>query len=309
MENRAHAFAAGLFTLLLLLAALAAIWWFGGKREATAEYLVVTQQNVSGLNLQGQVRYRGIRVGRIESIQLDSGNVRDILIRISISRDVPVTRGTTAKLGYQGLTGIAHVLLEDSGVNPEPLLGNKGLPRIPMQPSLLQEISDSGGATLRQAHALLASANELLNPENRARINRTLANLESSSAGLAATLAEAKAVLADPRIKRLGPAVARIEEAADSARGLLDDGRKLVPRLTALTEKVDLMLGEANGEGVSASAAQMQELSRELTQTFRQLSHTLQMLEDAPQSVLFGPPPVSPGPGEPGFVAPAASRP
>lgn len=309
MENRAHALAAGLFALLLLAAAIAAILWFGDRREASSEYLVVTRQNVSGLNLQGQVRYRGIRVGRVESIRLDPDNVRDILIRISISRDVPVTRGTTARLGYQGMTGIAHVLLEDSGTDPAPLQSGSGPARIPMQPSLLQELSDAGGATLRQAQLLLASANELLSPENRARIGRTLANLESGSAGLTATLAEARTLLADPRIRRLGSAIVKIEEAADGARGMLGDVRTLVPQLTALIEKIDQAVGEPNGEGVAATGAHLHELSRELTQTFRQLSHTLQMLEDAPQSVLFGPPPAVPGPGEAGFVPPAASRP
>lgn len=309
MENRAHALVAGAFTLFLLLAAVAAVWWFGGKREATVDYLVVARQNVTGLSLQGQVRYRGIRVGRVESIRLSHRDSRDILIRISISKDVPVTRGTTAKLGYQGMTGIAHVLLEDSGDAPEPLTSSQGLPRIPMQPSLIQELSESGSATLKQAQLLLTSANELLNPENRERIGRTLANLENSSAGLAATLAEARALLADPRVKRLGPAIAKIDDAADSARGLLGEARLLVPRLLALTDKVDQMVGEANGEGVAASTVRLQELGRELTLTSRQLTQTLQMLEDAPQSMLFGPPPATPGPGEAGFVPPAAARP
>ncbi|MBI2307740.1 MAG: MCE family protein [Rhodocyclales bacterium] len=309
MENRAHALAAGLFTLLLLFAAIAAVWWFGGQREAMVDYLVVARQNVTGLSLQGQVRYRGIRVGRVESIELDHKHARDILIRISISKDVPVTRGTTAKLGYQGMTGIAHVLLEDSGDSPEPLGRGKELPRIPMHPSLIQELSESGSATLKQAQLLLTSANELLNPENRERIGRTLANLEAGSAGLTATLAEARALLADPRVQRLGPAIARIDEAADSARGFLGEARVLVPRLMALTDKVDQMIGESNGEGVAASTVRLQELGRELTLTSRQLTHTLRLLEDAPQSMLFGPPPAAPGPGEAGFVPPAAARP
>lgn len=309
MENRAHALAAGVFTLLLLFAAVAAVWWFGGKREAAVDYLVVARQNVSGLSLQGQVRYRGIRVGRVESIQLDRKDPRNILIRISIAEDVPVTKGTTAKLGYQGLTGIAHVLLEDSGENTEPLARGSELPKITMQPSLIQELSESGGATLKQAQQLLTSANELLSPDNRERIGRTLANVENSTAGLAATLAEARALLADPRLKRLGPAIAKIDDAADGARGLIADARTLVPRLAALTERLDQMIGEANGEGVAASTVRLQELGRELTQTSRQLTHTLQMLEDAPQSMLFGPPPAAPGPGEAGFVPPATTRP
>ena len=66
MENRSHALMAGLFTLLLGTAAILAAWWFGGKHELTREYTVVTRQNVTGLSLQGQVRYRGIRGGKVQ---------------------------------------------------------------------------------------------------------------------------------------------------------------------------------------------------------------------------------------------------
>jgi hypothetical protein len=34
----------------------------------------------------------------------------------------------------------------------------------------------------------------------------------------------------------------------------------------------------------------------------------LQMLEESPQSLLFGPPQQAPGPGEAGFVAPSGSK-
>lgn len=309
MENKAHALVAGVFALLLLMATLAAVWWFGGNREAVSEYLVVTRQNVTGLNLQAQVRYRGIRVGRVESVQLDPDDSRDILIRVSISRDVPITEGTVAKLGYQGLTGIAHVLLEDGGKNPALLARGNRLPRIPMQPSLLQELSDAGSATLRQGQELLISANQVLNAENRARISKTLANLEAGSAALTATLAEARALLADDRTKRLGAAIANIEGAAGEARVFLRDAGKLIPHMISLTEKIEQMVGETNGEGLSASGARLQDLSRDLAQTSRQLTQTLQAFEAAPQSLLFGPPPAQPGPGEPGFNYPASARP
>ncbi|MFA7292014.1 MAG: MlaD family protein [Rhodocyclaceae bacterium] len=308
MENKAHALIAGIFTLLLLVATLAAIWWFGGKREAVSEYIVATRQNVTGLNLQAQVRYRGIRVGRVESIKLDPEDSRDILIRVTIAKDVPVTQGTIAKLGYQGLTGIAHVLLEDTGKNPASLEQGAKLPRIPMQPSLMQEFADSGGAVLRQASELLANINQLLNTENRTRISKTLTNLETGSANLTATLAEARAVLADDRIKRLGPAIANIEGAAAEARNALHEAGKLLPHMIALTEKLDQMVGETNGEGLAASSARMGELGRELTLTSRQLNRILQMLEAAPQSVIYGPPLAAPGPGEPGFAPPNKSE-
>ncbi|MCP5268599.1 MAG: MCE family protein [Zoogloeaceae bacterium] len=308
MENKAHAFAAGVFALLLMLATLAAIWWFGDKRDSVSEYLVVTRQNVTGLNLQGQVRYRGIRVGRVESIRLDPDDSRNILVRISIEQAVPVTRRTIAKLGYQGVTGIAYVLLEEAEDDSEALDAGKGMPRIPMRPSFLQEFSEAGSDVLDQAQALLANLNDLLTPANKARIGKTLANLEAGSAGLTATLAEVKALLADPRVQRLGPAIANIEGAAGEAKVLLRDVATLVPRMTALIERVDQMVGEANGEGLAASATRLQELGSELTRTARQLTHTLQLIEEAPQSLFFGPPVIPPGPGEPGFVSAGAVK-
>jgi hypothetical protein len=79
--------------------------------------------------------------------------------------------------------------------------------------------------------------------------------------------------------------------------------------MISLTEKIERMVGESNGEGLAASGARLQDLSRDLAQTSRQLTHTLQAFEAAPQSLLFGPPPVQPGPGEPGFNYPVLAKP
>lgn len=307
MENRAHAFIAGVFALSLIAAAILSVWWFGGKRESVKEYEVVTRQNVTGLNLQGQVRYRGIRVGRVESIGLDPKDARNILIRITVSDDIPVTHGTIAKLGYQGLTGIAHVLLEETGRNPDPLTADSDLPRIAMQPSLIEELSEAGGAALKQAREFLASANQVLSAENRGRMTKTLANLEASSENLAGTLKQTQAMLSDERVKRLGGAIANIHDAAGEATATFRQMRDLVPRLTELAERLNATVGEVNGESGGGVAPQLQELTREMTRTSSQLTRTLKMLEDSPQSVLFGAPSAPPGPGEPGFQSPAAS--
>jgi phospholipid/cholesterol/gamma-HCH transport system ATP-binding protein len=50
----------------------------GGSAANTkrpTDYTVVTRHNVTGLNLQGQVRYRGIRVGKVEAIELDPADL------------------------------------------------------------------------------------------------------------------------------------------------------------------------------------------------------------------------------------------
>jgi phospholipid/cholesterol/gamma-HCH transport system substrate-binding protein len=58
MENKSYAFAAGLFALLLGMASLLAVYWLNGSRDAVHDYVVVTKQNIGGLNPQAQVRLR-----------------------------------------------------------------------------------------------------------------------------------------------------------------------------------------------------------------------------------------------------------
>ena len=98
MENRAHALAAGIFTILLGLAAAIAIWWLGQSDDSTTTYLLETRRNVTGLNIQAQVRYRGIRAGKVQAIEPDEKDPRVILVRIAIDSRFKITRGSTAHL-------------------------------------------------------------------------------------------------------------------------------------------------------------------------------------------------------------------
>ena len=305
MENRSHALLAGLFTLLLGLAALASIWWFGGRHEATKEYTVVTRQNVTGLSLQGQVRYRGIRVGKVQSIELDPQDVRNILVRINVDRAVPVTQGTTAKLGYQGITGIAHILLENSGADSTPLVGGEGeSPRIAMQSSLIEELSDAGTATLRQARDLLTSANQVLDAENRQHLTNILANLDATTGNTNAATRQLRQLLAPENVRLLQATLARAEQAAGEAAPALVEARRLLVRLQSVSEKLEQLIGDPSPGGVGALAPRLNELGSELSASSRQLNRVLQMLEESPQSLIFGVPQAAPGPGEAGFVPP-----
>lgn len=314
MENRSHALVAGLFALLLGCAAALALWWFGGKHESVKEYLVVTRQNVTGLSLQGQVRYRGIRVGKVQAIDLDPQDPGNILIRIAVDSAVPVTRGTTAKLNYQGVTGIAHILLEEGGSDSTPLpgsdpstalLGGGGEPpRIAMSPSLIQELSDNGGATLRQARELLTNANEIFDDENRERFANILANVETTTGSASAAAAQLRQLLTPATVRSVNTSLARAEQVAGEAAPLLVEIRQLTARLRMVSDRLDTLLADPSPNGAGALVPRLNTLGSDLSANSRQLGRVLQMLEDSPQSLVFGPPAPAPGPGEAGFIDP-----
>src|ERR1700704_2762852 len=141
MENRAHALAAGLFALLLAAALVAAGFWFRRDNITFAQYVVTTTNSVSGLKTEAAVRYRGVDVGRVESIKIEPGSSGRIHIRIGVQEDTPITRSTYAQLGYQGVTGLVLFPLNAEGPWGEPLKSGAGEPpSIEMRPSIF----DSG---------------------------------------------------------------------------------------------------------------------------------------------------------------------
>lgn len=304
MENKSHAFVAGLFALLLGTAMLLAIYWLNGSKEEAHDYIVVTKQNIGGLNPQAQVRYRGIRVGKVSDIRLDPDDYSNILITISVNEDVPLTKGTVAKLNYQGVTGLAHILLLETGKSTERLEPNdEAPPRITMMPSLLDELGEVGTATLRQARQLMASANAILNEKNQQHLSATLANLEAVSANmkptlesLNGTLVQVKKLLDDQNVKSLS-------QAAGEVGPLLADTRMLIGKMQAATDKFDVAIGDASAGGTSALMPRLNELAVDFSTTSRQLSRVLRILEDSPQGLVFGVPALPPGPGEAGFSA------
>jgi phospholipid/cholesterol/gamma-HCH transport system substrate-binding protein len=304
MENKSHAFAAGLFALLLGAAALLALAWLRDRQDNVREYVVVTRQSVGGLNPQSQVRYRGIRVGKVIDIRLDPEDSDNILVSITVRDDIPLTRGTVAKLAYQGVTGIAQVMLIETGKGREPLPpGSEVTNRIVMVPSLLEEWNESGTATIKQAQEVLKEIAAVLDEDNRKRFAATLANLESVSASmkpavenLSGTLVQVRKLLDDRNI-------GNISQAASELAPILADTRVLVGKMQVATDKLDVAVGDASAGGTAALMPRLNELSADFSATSRQLSRVLRLLEDSPQGLVFGVPAPAPGPGEAGFAA------
>ena len=113
MENRAHALAAGIFTLVLGTALAAVALWFSKDDIKLIPYLMTTSSSVTGLKVEAPVRYRGVDVGKVDDIAIDSANGGRVRIRIGVKEGTPITKSTYAQLGYQGITGLAYVLLGD----------------------------------------------------------------------------------------------------------------------------------------------------------------------------------------------------
>lgn len=309
MENRSHALAAGAFALLFLLLTALALWWFSGRPERSRELLLVTERAVNGLNAQAQVRYRGIRAGKVEEIYVDPDDPRLILVRVSVSEEFPITQGTRAALGIQGVTGIAHVRLDDDGRQPDPLTAEDGqLPRIPLRPHALDALTESGADMLKQLQGLTVRVDRLLSDHNVARIEAILANLEHSSQGLRASAQQTPALVESLRqvlnpdsVQRIRRILANFEKTTDTAAPAIDELRQTVRQMERLARRLDEGAGAGTDELMGQTLPELRKLLKDLGATSRQLSSWVEELERSPSMLLRGRVPLPPGPGEPGY--------
>jgi phospholipid/cholesterol/gamma-HCH transport system substrate-binding protein len=309
MENRSHALAAGIFTILLGICSAVAIWWLGQSDESTTTYVLETRRNVTGLNVQAQVRYRGIRAGKVESIEPDEADPRVILVRINVASRFKLTKGSTAQLGYQGVTGLAYIQIEDDGSSMDPLTG-KGdePPRMALRPTLFDTLGDKAGDIVSQISVVSLRLAKLLDEKNVQNLSRTLDNVATASDGLRempVILASVREVLSESNLRNLRQILVHVEKTAGEAAPLTREMRELVKSMGSLSRRFEQLAGNVGDELTTATLPRANELLSELTASSRQLSRVLDGLEKNPQMLIFGHGAGVPGPGETGFSAPA----
>lgn len=302
MENKAHALIAGFFTLALLTAAILVGMWFNRDRIERVPYQLATKLSIPGLNPQAAVRYRGLDVGRVDRITFDPEVPGQILIHISVDPDTPVTKSTYGTLGYQGVTGIAYVNLDDDGSNPVRLPTSENqVARIGMHPSLLDQLENKGLAILMQAEELTKRFNALLDPTNQKAMLAAFDNISRAANELETIPKQLK-----PTLERLPKLTAEAQSTLQSIGKLSKDVNALTTQLQSAGGPIVKMSDAADRVGSAADRIELEAgpLAREVQSSLRTFDRTLERINERPQSLLFGSREIAPGPGESGFVAP-----
>lgn len=315
MENRSHALMTGLFTIALLIAAVLFGLWFNRDKTVRVPYQLVTTLAVPGLNAQAAVRYRGLDVGRVDAIEFDPQVSGQILVRLSVDPGAPITRTTFATLGYQGVTGIAYVELDDDRAGSPRLATSAEQPaRIALRPGLLDQLEQSGKAILAQTQQVAVQLNHLLDADNQRAMRQAIDHVSQAALAFGAI----------PR--QLGPTLAQLPALAAQARqslgavsGAAAEVGGVAARLQAQGGAID-QIGDTVarvGQSVQKTADSIEldalpnlvQLGDETRSSLRALKNTLNTVNQRPQSLLLGAPAAAPGPGEAGFVAPIKEAP
>ena len=318
MENKAHATAAGVFVLVVAAMLGVLAMWLMRDTSQHDLYEMTTSETVSGLQPQAAVRFRGVPVGKAELIGFDSLVKGNVLIRVSIDRNAPVTKSVFATVASQGVTGLGFIQLDDTGASKERLVAtNESLPRIPLKAGGLEKLLTQADVIANQLEQASTRLNRLLADDNQKSFALALNNLGAAASSvntLSTTLTSILNAQLGPEkvnipglVKNIDAAVLTLKETSAQASTTISEVGVTARRLNEKGGPLDKLSdgGTALAAGVetfsAATLPKLDSVASEAAVTLRQLRRTVNAVEDNPQSLIFGNGPPLPGPGEPGF--------
>lgn len=201
METRANYVAVGAFVLLMLVGILIAALWIAriefGREHSF--YDIYFSGSVTGLAPGSEVRYNGIRVGRVEEIRIDPQNLQRVRVTVELEQPALIKSDAVASLEVQGLTGAAYIEIS-GGSQSSPLLAAQAGQRYPVitsRPSGLQRVFASAPELLARLAEVADKLSDVLDERNRAAIAETLDNIRRVTAVAAARSGDLDGAIGD----------------------------------------------------------------------------------------------------------------
>lgn len=304
METRAHHVIIGAFAIGVFLLAMGFVLWLSKSSidQQFAYYDIVFNEAVTGLSKGGTVQYNGIKVGEVTQLSLAKDDPRKVIARVRLDAEIPVRQDTRAKLGLQGVTGVAFIQLSGGAPSSPPLkpTPQTPVPVIPSEESALSKLLASGSDIITSANDLLIRANEVLSRENVDRISKTLANLE----GVTDTVNSQRGDLS-VALKQLSSATGELQHTLvtlnsmatttndlmkNNARQVLESTNRALESIDRVANATNSLIGDNRAAISEFSEQGLRQLGPaivELRETLRSLRQVADRLSDS-NSLLLG---------------------
>lgn len=238
METRANYIMVGSFVLLLAFGLLGFVLWLAKFQfeQEFARYDIVFDSAVTGLSEGSAVRYRGVRVGEVISVDLDPDRPTAIRATIEVQKRTPVRADSVATLELEGLTGGRYVQLSGGSPAAPPLEPPPGRDRAEIPPghSTFEQVLEDAPEVLENVNMLLLRAQALLSDSNLKNIEQLIGNLTEVTAAIADNRGNVEKLIADA-----GATMENLREATGSLEAMAGS---LQTNVETLTKRADTTL-------------------------------------------------------------------
>ncbi len=285
MEPKVNYVAVGIFVFLFgILGAAIFVWLIssGSIRQNYKRFIVLTNQDVSGLHVDSTVKYKGLDVGRVFMIEIDKNDPAYIKIYIEVEKKLPINeQHTVAQISANGLTGLAYLnLLYSKKVPTLPKgLNNFKYPVIMTVPSTINTILDELPYMVKSISKAANRLSGLLDKRTEFAAKKTVNNLEKLTKDLNETRHKLDELIVSSN-KFIGLLSNNSKELSQTLK--LTNG--LILNLDNLTQSIKGTVNQVRETTVNESYNAL----KELEETLRQLKQLIIEVKNNPRLILQG---------------------
>ncbi len=288
METRANFVAIGAFVLAVIFAGFGFIYWMSTTRDTSSrsELLIAFDGAVTGLGVGGPVLFNGIKVGEVTKLSLDPQNPSRVLALTSVDNTVPLKKDSKAELGYQGLTGAAHIQLKGGTPSAPSLFAGNAIPFIKADMSPFDNLIEGAQTLVEKANTTL-DVIEKVAADNRESISKTVRNVEKFSDALAKNSDGVETFLADvaAAARTVSGLSGRIESFVTTAEGLVASVDKdKIAKIVDNAVRVSDSLAAASGD-FDQAIADVRNTAKQLSTFGENLNATLAKVDTVVEGV------------------------
>ncbi|AUR50805.1 MlaD family protein [Aquella oligotrophica] len=276
------------------------LWFSTSKRQAYDTYQVVFHEPVDGVTTNSVVKYNGVEVGKVFSIDLDRNDPHNIMVRINVNQGLPITTTTYATIKGQGITGMSFINL---GLNKNESFtvikphDSEPYPTIPSKPSLLYSLSEQAQSVTGNIKDISVDIKQMLNESNLVHINRIVKNLDVLTAALAG-----QAGNIDKTMNQINEVLINFNTNAKNMNGAILELTDLSKSLKKNSDSLDNVLDTFQNNTLrSINTVLLPNLNQTVTnmsRTSSQVDELMRTINQNPTVLIRGKAPAQPGPGE-----------
>jgi len=233
-------------------------------------YIQYRNVSVIGLQVGSSVKYYGINIGQVEDITIDSEDINNVNVEISIKKGTPIKEDVVATLVSVGITGIKQIELT-GGSNEADLL----LPDSNIQPgtSYIDDITGKAEKIAEKFELLLNNIIAMTSEDNRIKVNNILSSthnlIEENRVVLNSTIDNMNALLTENRNV--------LKTTLKSLNQLINENRKTLNKVLTSTNNII----EENREPLHRAFSQLDSASFHMAEFVRSAENSLEKLDGA----------------------------
>jgi phospholipid/cholesterol/gamma-HCH transport system substrate-binding protein len=299
MAKKASSFLVGLFVIIGVALLAGAIIWIGvtGYFQSGTTYVTYFNESVQGLQRDSVVKYRGVDVGRVESIRIAPDN-RLVVVVMKINMSGDLAKTAVAQLTSAGITGIMFIDLDyrkpgAPDLSPK-LTFPSEYPVIPSKPSEYASIISGVNEVVTKLNAidfqgianqLQATTGDIGGVFRGEKLQSILTRVNEASANLQSLTGKANTLIGKVKvegiIKETAATITQTKAAITEAKGFVAD----------LKDQLQAMKLSETMTRTRSVIMEAQSITENLRRTTEVLEKFSERIYERPPDLLFGKPP------------------